>query len=207
MRRRIVNWGIFSRRTCSGCLVQLPADLKIYQSLKDLGFQETPWQIIFDGQLGGLVFPYNDGLNEIHIRFYNDRIFSELEFSRCSIFHFLFPLYNANEYIATILKEKLSDESYRLLLERMNTNLREEEIARPKWNYLSSPNPYAVLKRRSGRFASHFLNWLFGWRALVGFGGFGFPILIPAQGGMYIGLFALVIAFISLKHIPALGKP
>jgi hypothetical protein len=145
MRRRLVNLGIFSPVICRGEALSNSEDIRIYRALKELGFRETPWQLIFDGQIGGLVFPYNRGSNEIHVRFYQDRIFAELEFSRSSIFHFVFPLYAANKYIADLLRDRIPPTCYSHLQRKLSTNLRDDEMSRPIWNGCPLANPYDAL--------------------------------------------------------------
>lgn len=55
------------------------------------GFQRTPFQLIFPGQTAGLIRkidPPIDGMDEIHIRFYDDgTIAAELEYGRFSLGH------------------------------------------------------------------------------------------------------------------------
>jgi hypothetical protein len=93
--------------------------------------------------MGGLVYSYNDGLNEIHIRFFSNRIFAELEFSRSSLFHFVFPLFNANGHIIDLLRNRISNESPEFLIRRTTENLCDDELALPVWAYKDQENPYA----------------------------------------------------------------
>src|SRR3954464_4193117 len=134
MKRRLVNLGIFDRTVGAGTGIRSPQQQDIYNALKGIGFRETKWQLIYDGQTGGLVCPYRDGLNEVHVRFYDDRIFAELEFSRSSIFHFALPLYNANAYLVKALEGRISAQAGACLTEMTSAAFRDDEASCPVWN-------------------------------------------------------------------------
>jgi hypothetical protein len=205
MKRKVVNIGIFAGRICTGGAI-LNADAKlIYKKLRDVGFVETRWQLIFDSQVGGLVYPYNEGLNEIHIRFYTDRIFAELEFSRSSIFHFLFPLYNANSYIVELLKNKIPASSYRYLIEKTVSDLRDDESSKPHWEYRANHDPYLAVRGRNSGKIWFFLHRAFGWRKLVSAVACFSLFLIP--GLPQFPAFIVLLALFSMRFVPDVGKP
>jgi len=58
----------------------------LYQNLLNVGFRRTPYQVVFPGQTAGIirkVKPNIDGMNEVHVRFYDDGVISaELEHGR-----------------------------------------------------------------------------------------------------------------------------
>lgn len=62
-----------------------------YQELRQQGFKRTFWQLVFPGQIAGLikrVRPKSNGANEYHVRFYNDGIIDcEIEVDRFSDLH------------------------------------------------------------------------------------------------------------------------
>ncbi len=62
-----------------------------FEELLVHGFQRTPFQLIFPGQTAGLIRkiePPQDGMDEIHVRFYDDGVIAaELEYGRFSADH------------------------------------------------------------------------------------------------------------------------
>jgi hypothetical protein len=209
MKRRVVNLGIFSADVCTGRAVADDEARGIYGCLKSLGFRETRWQFVYDGQRGGLVLPYNDGLNEIHVRFYDDRIFAELEYSRSSLFHFVFPLFNANSFLAELLKDRLPPKAHERLVASLGTNLRDDEAALAHWRPGAEVNPYdGLLRERTAWQISSFLHRIFGWRAVVTLvltGAVGVSLLLPVPA---IALAAIAaITFGLLFWIPSIGRP
>jgi hypothetical protein len=209
MKRRVVNLGIFSPNVCAGRAVADAETRSIYGCLKSLGFRETRWQFVYDGQLGGLVLPYNDGLNEIHVRFYDDRIFAELEYSRSSLFHFVFPLFNANGFVAELLKDRLPPKPHERLLESLGANLRDDEAVLAHWRPGAEFNPYDGLLRDGAAWQiSSFLHRIFGWRAVVALVlavVVGVSLLLPVPA---IALaVAAAITFGLLFWIPSIGRP
>jgi hypothetical protein len=211
MKRKLVNLGIFSPNVCRGIPVENEHCRAIYSTLRNIGFLETRWQLIFDGQIGGLVYPYNAGLNEIHIRFYSDRIFAELEFSRSSVFHFIFPQFNANDYVVDLLRNRISPAALELLIKRTTENLRDEELSRPAWAHADQDNPYKQVTYRGHRLvnlATVLFHKLFGWRRLAGVvaTGLAIPIyLISASPPIVLGL--SLITLLSIRYMPTVGRP
>lgn len=133
--RKFVSLGIFCPRICRGDMIEDVRLKFLYNKLISLGFRETKWQFIYDGQIAGLVFPYNDGLNEIHIRFYKDRIFSEFEVGRSSIAHFFGPFFNANEFVLNLIKNEIDEDIFSLAKSLTSRNkLRKQELELDIWN-------------------------------------------------------------------------
>ena len=62
-----------------------------YQELRQFGFRRTFWQLVFPGQIAGVVkkvHPKLNGANEYHVRFYtNGTIDCEIEVDRFSELH------------------------------------------------------------------------------------------------------------------------
>ncbi len=62
-----------------------------FDALLSAGFERTYFQLVFPGQTAGLIRkidPPQDGMNEIHVRFYDDGIIAaELEYGRFSLGH------------------------------------------------------------------------------------------------------------------------
>jgi hypothetical protein len=211
MKRRLIGLGIFSPDICRGVTLTDPDCTLIYAELKKLGFVETRWQLIFEGQVGGLVFPYNEGLNEIHVRFYSDRIFAELEFSRSSIFHFVFPLFNANSYVVDLLRGKIPDEPLERLIKRTTENLCDEELARPTWSHRDQANPYKDVTLRGHQTANLIallVHQLFGWRKLASAlaTGFAIPIYFVSTSPLVLITLSLL-ALLCMRYVPTVGRP
>ena len=126
-RRLFRTIGIFRPRDCLRPNLENSYHRAIYDALRAAGFQRTVWQYIFDGQITGLVKP---GLNDIHIRFYRDRLFAEIEISRALVSHFYGPKYNAREVILLLLKNRIREIEFRFLDNALRSNtIRAEESA------------------------------------------------------------------------------
>ena len=231
MKRKLVSLGIFSRPICSGLTIRNRDVLAIYRTLKDLGFKETVWQLIFDGQVAGLVLPFNSGFSEIHVRFYDDRIFAELELSRSSILHFLFPLYDANGYLRELLRNEvgngtLAPHLYDLLVEMTSErHFRKEELRNPIWHHGTISDPYDTsLKAHMGNKLGSLVQRMLGWRYIVRISGLGFgslalsslgrPVMVPAFGAFEMLAAAVgatvalgVMTLVSKRFIPGIGEP
>lgn len=99
------KFGLFSPGTVkNGGKISHPGMKNLYEELKKIGFRETRWQIISKEQLAGLVLPLTDGENELHIRFYRDRVFAECEAARIYISHLFKKAINANSFFWVSLK-------------------------------------------------------------------------------------------------------
>lgn len=205
MKRRLVNIGVFEPAICSGRLVRDDAQREIYAALKLAGFRETRWQFIYDGQTGGLVFPYRDGMNEIHVRFFDDRIFTELELSRSSILHFVLPLYNANAFLLRILDGRISTEAHGRLQALVCANLRDDEISQPAWSGEVHSNPYLTSEGQHLLWWSQFLHRTFNWRVVVGLVGISALVLLRGTAHAFIPL--LLLALLTMSLVPTVGKP
>lgn len=208
MKRKLVQFGIFAPRRCNGSLVSDHRMIEIYEALKRAGFVETKWQFIFDGQIGGLVYPYNEGLNEVHIRFYQDRLFAELEISRSSALHFVYPLFNANGYVLDLLKDKIGEEALSFLKSMTSSRLLDDELARPKWDWKAQNDPY----ERTSLFGSSIANRLgvachpyIGWRGMLGCAIlFAVPMSIQAWP---LTLALSLLGILTWRFVPTVGRP
>lgn len=96
-----VVWGCFSSCEQGQC------QKVFFNELLAQGFRRTIWQLIFPGQIAGLVKKIpsrQDGIDEYHIRFYDDgTIDCELEVSRFNRLHWS----GTRQYDIEILKEYL----------------------------------------------------------------------------------------------------
>lgn len=165
MKRRFVNFGIFSYRIVKGKEIQDHILEKVYVLLKMKGFKETPWQYVYEGQLGGLVLPYNDSKNEIHVRFYQDRVVSEFEIGRSYVTHFLGPRYNANRYLYDFLSSSLhEDEKEHLQSMLCNSRLLDDEKEMLCWD--SKSDNFTTIRARERLLSVSFLGLSlhFGWK-------------------------------------------
>lgn len=211
MKRQFVGWGLFAPDICRGRAMRDDCCRSIYAELIRCGFVETRWQLIYDGQIGGLVCPCNNGLNEIHIRFYTDRIFAELELSRTSLFHFVFPLFNANGYVVDLLRDKIPDIMLGLLAERSSQNLRDEEAARPIWRHRDQQDPYAEIIADGHPVVGAPAAWLhrrLGWRSMLGLVSLaiaGSAYLV--HGAPWLACGWLLLALLSMRYMPTTGRP
>jgi hypothetical protein len=209
-KRRITTIGIFAPTQCSGALVRDARMIDLYQALKSMGFVETRWQYIFDGQIGGLVYPCNNGWNEVHVRFYRDRIFAEFEVSRSSPLHFLCPRFNANKYLIEILNGKVPPESLQYVKTRTTCNLRDDELAQP----FLEPNAQPDFGRAEKLFVStSFASKLgvachqyIGWRGIVGC---AIAICLPISIQIWPPIAVLLALFAVLlwRAVPTPGHP
>lgn len=141
MKRRFQTLGIFASKHTDGALMVGTKFECIYNRLKDLGFKETRWQYVFSGQIGGLVLPINDpkalrsGADELHVRFYEDRIFAEYEIGRSYLSHFVGPRYNANAQMLVRYAESMSEDEVALWESHTQTAcLAEQEREMEVWD-------------------------------------------------------------------------
>lgn len=165
--RKFQGLGLFRKKSCDGSLVRHnPFLVIIYNKLKELGFKETKWQYIYEGQIGALVKQHNNGGNEIHVRFYSDRIFAEFEIGRAYFLHFIGPRYNANEHIVNILKPLMNSNDRELLLELMHSKrLKNQERCMEFWAPPKDPHKkYKFIERLV---ELSFVSTLFSWKALI----------------------------------------
>ncbi|WP_211051404.1 hypothetical protein [Parasphingorhabdus halotolerans] len=185
---------------------------ELYNELINKGFRETRWQYIFEGQIGGLVFPYNDGRNEVHVRFYSDRIFSEYEVGRSSFAHFLGPFLNANPFLLDLLKDSVSDDSYALLGEYTKQyRLKDEENALEDWDY-QKQTPIGPANREGKRYLLNFelansLGRFFQWKAVVPITGVMISVFLGLGLGLPVFLVSLLLVLFIYSKLPAMGCP
>jgi hypothetical protein len=113
-----------------------------FYGLITIGFKRTFWQLVFPGQTAGLVKKIaanNSGVNEYHIRFYDDgTIECELEVDRWSAEHWIGPRIHGENGI-NLLTKILETEFKNILPEEQNKlyklfgakNFTEECVRRP----------------------------------------------------------------------------
>ena len=223
MKRKLVNFGIFSHGIVIGKSINDPLMFFIYNKLKEKNYKEEHWQYIFKEQIGGLVLPHNDSRNEIHVRFFKDRIFAEYEIGRPYISHFWGPRYNANKYIFNELKPYLTKNEKQCLCKMLsNINQLEDEKKMQHWNQEEEKNPFLKRRAKEQKLPCLLVDLLlrFGWKTFFS------PIIVSLL--LYIVLkiskgvnshsiasvgqvLILVLIFASLmffwKILPSRGKP
>jgi hypothetical protein len=210
MHRKFRTFGVFDWKRCDGTLLRDRRQQRIALALKHLGFQETKWQFIYDGQLFGLVYPHGVGKNEVHVRFYHDHIFAEYEVGRASLAHFFSPFLNANKYLELMLKEYLCDDDYRyLLLATRAESLREEERALSDWDFLADASELAI--RGYGNFLSfknaERFSGLLSWRLIMS-GVLGIASVLTLANTLWIAFAATISAFLVIFiNLPQVGRP
>jgi hypothetical protein len=209
MKRRIVSLGIFAPKRCNGALLRDARMIDLYRALKSLGFVETRWQYIFDDQIGGLVRPCNDGLNEVHVRFYPDRIFAEFEIARSSPLHFVYPAFNANKYVIQILSDKVAPQSLKYLEARTTSNFRDDELAQADWEPQGQPDPYQATRLFGSRFVNRlgvFCHPYLGWRRMLAC---TLVVALPLAMLIWppITLALTLFAVLMWRAVPTTGRP
>ena len=210
MRRKFRNFGIFTPKSCDGSLL---SDLRQERIAKELiagGFRETRWQYIYQNQVYGLVLPYENGRNEVHVRFYKDRIFAEYEIGRSSLAHFLGPFLNANSFIIDTLDRTLGENDLEYLQEMTaEARLTLEELRLDKW-----------LHRNEGRIISHsksrslfslddpaWVSKLLSWKFVVS-APLAAASVLSASASLWV-VAALLIGSIMVfnQTLPQIGRP
>ena len=82
-----------------------------YEELLQKGFRRTIWQIVFPGQIAGIVRgaeSHEGGINECHVRFYEDgTIHSELEVSRFDGGHWSGPREDGSDYLEGVIRQEI----------------------------------------------------------------------------------------------------
>ncbi len=211
MKRRLRSFGILSPRIVAGRLLKDPISLKLYEKLKQIGFRETPWQYIYDSQLAGLVLPY-DGNNEVHIRFYRDRIFAELEIGRAFVSHFFGPQFNAIEIVLHKTAKHITKEERKYLTSMLySKSIREDERSLVKWMPAPCMDPYGNIAQDCSSKVSSLVKRscaALQWKGII-----PISLLIPActvsigSSLSYLGLILFVLASIAFVAMPAAGRP
>lgn len=83
-----------------------------FEELLSHGFSRTPFQLIFPGQTAGLIRkiePPQEGMDEIHIRFYDDGVIAaELEYGRFSLGHWREERASSVSVLEELLDQELS---------------------------------------------------------------------------------------------------
>lgn len=108
------RWGVFRWRPCTDLAfdaghTDAESMRELYSVLKAIGFRETFWQIVYPGQVGGLIKNPGGHFLEFHVRFFEDsRIYAEIEIGRSVALHFLMHRFYANDYLENVLKRRVS---------------------------------------------------------------------------------------------------
>jgi len=206
MRRKLVNFAIFVPRITNGSDIFDKSMMRLYHQLKEFGFRETPWQFVFDGQIGGVVLPHDSGKNEIHVRFYHDRIFAEFEIGRSYPSHFVGPRWNANLRLLEMLSSEIEKEELQPLSDFMDPlNYREDEAEMTEWNgedcFVQLREQQKVKKFGFLLSAVHNL----GWKSVVGAVG----LIVAALGSFspFVTFLVLLSILASWFMLPSRGQP
>lgn len=161
------QWGIFRRKACRDLLLdrrskEYDAMTAIYQALKRAGFNETYWQFVYRGQIGGLVKNPRGTLLEFHVRFFEDgMIYAEIELGRSVLLHFLNRRCYINQYLARRLRSRLPEkyvDYFQLSTERYKCAYHRNW---PEWTIR---NRFVTLSMKK---QIHFLTTLSDWRVLA----------------------------------------
>lgn len=193
-----------------GTRITNPRMGSLYRKLRDLGFAETPWQYVFSGQVGGLVLSHTKanhlGRNEVHVRFYADRIFAEFEIGRAYISHFFGPRLNANRELQRLLGPHLSTSERGYLAKLMShERLLVDEAAMQEW---SGEDYFRTLKVAQGgglvamtRALAYRAGWLsvFGVALCAAYVATGMQPFIGAVGALF--------GFVGVLVLPSRGRP
>ena len=213
-KRKLRTFGIFARKICRSPELDLDELKEAYRFLQSVGFRETNWQFVFEGQTAGLVLPYNNGENELHIRFYHDRIFTEYEVGRSSIAHFLGPFYNANPYVIALLKGNISDRSFKTVTKLMSlNNLYSEECSMELWNHRELDNAKhqnisAIKRLLTGRIDGiQLLSKCFSWQKVNVYLGIGFTATSLIFSLPFVAVVTIIFAGFFSIYLPKIGQP
>lgn len=161
------RWGVFLRRPCAGLLLGYdPRDNEpmaaIYNALKQVGFRETYWQVVYPGQIGGLIKNPRSKLLEYHVRlFYDGRIYAELELGRAALLHFIPHRHYLNEYIVSKIHSRLSQPHLDYLRRAIDRHMATHRRNWPEW---SMENRFVTPRIRM---QLRFLTVLSDWRFLA----------------------------------------
>ncbi|MDO8241009.1 MAG: hypothetical protein Q7T51_03465 [Candidatus Moranbacteria bacterium] len=211
-KRKIKNIGLFNRIGIKGNKLPSEKLQQIYQLLLSKGFRETRWQFIYEGQLAGLVKPYSCGKNEIHVRFYDDRIFAEFEIGRAYIQHFLGPRLNANGYLFSLLVNHFSElNDIKWLEELFSTeNQTIDELSMRIWDVNKTEDPFLYKRQQENilRASTLFVlsNFFIGWKWAYSIIVIGISIYVFKFSIEYLVLLPLM-AILLTPFLPHKGKP
>lgn len=133
------QWGIFKRRPCKGLSLQgLPPELKtmqvIYEALKKRGFKETYWQVVYPGQIGGLIRNPGNNILQFHVRFFSHgMIYAEFELGRSALLHFIIRKFYVNNYIGMKISADLSSAELEYFYQAVLRYKTTSEKGWPEW--------------------------------------------------------------------------
>lgn len=136
-----LRWGIFLRRPCRRLNLGSESPhfrpmTALYDSLKKLGFRETYWQYVYLGQVGGLVKTPQRSIIEIHVRFFdNGTMYTEIEFCRSALLHFINRRQFANNYVASLLMKKVSPDTHYFFMSSTENYKISSGAVWPEWGF------------------------------------------------------------------------
>jgi hypothetical protein len=161
-------WGIFRRAPCAGLVVDsntVNADAlgEIYAALKATGFRETFWQIVYPGQIGGLIRNPCSHLIELHVRFFFDgSVYCEIEIGRSGLLHFTMHRWYGNIYLIKMLGRRLTPRAITALDDGIHRYKLRSQKGWPEWR------PGTRLMANSTRRWFRGLAIFSDWRAIFG---------------------------------------
>ncbi len=83
-----------------------------FDELRAQGFKRTAWQIVFPGQIAGIIKtipPEEDGINEYHVRFYDDGVIDcELEVARFNSMHWAGPRKDGTQLLHSLIDNSVT---------------------------------------------------------------------------------------------------
>jgi hypothetical protein len=159
------RWGIFCRAPCAKLLGETSPHYEamnaIYLALKSTGFRETYWQVVYPGQVGGLIKIPRGTLIEFHVRFFrNGLIYGEMELGRSALLHFVNRrIYYINGYLERKLRTRISGEHAAFLRESTRRYKSLYVSNRPEW---TSRNRFVTpTMKKQIRFLTVLSDWRF----------------------------------------------
>lgn len=211
MKRKLKTFGIFTPSQVNGNCIEGSDFETIYKKLKKFGFQETKWQFIYQDQIAGLVLPFKrtncaSEQDEIHIRFYKNRIFAEFEIGRAYPSHFIGPRYNANRYLFKMIRQLLNEQEISIW-DTFSNRLRmtSDELQLEEWHGEARFEKFRSVQNYSIISIAIAILFNIGWKWIAGTITLG---LLWFFGPSIFTLILTSIAIISAVFVlPSSGKP
>jgi hypothetical protein len=130
----------------------------IYEALKQRGFRETYWQVVYPGQIGGLIKSPLNTIFEFHVRFFETgMIYAELEVGRSVLLHFFIHKYYLNNYIGIKVARSLTEQERHYFYSAVDKYKAQSIKKWPEW---SGQNKFMDIRsKRIIKVTSIFSNW------------------------------------------------
>jgi hypothetical protein len=133
----------------------------IYDAFKKRDFRETYWQIVYPGQIGGLIKSPGNQILEFHVRFFeNGTIYAEFEAGRSAILHFLIRRCYLNNYLGIKIASDLSVSDLQYYYDAVTLHKASSAKDWPEWSSRSK------LVNESAKRNIRLLSAISDWRML-----------------------------------------